>query len=79
MNGANGVLSLLVIGLATLGVAGWNSAQWLRSTAARMMARAEALEATRVAYSAGLTHWREQHGCPREPQGGAKKWQSYSN
>lgn len=54
------ILDSVLIGAACLGFCRWNSPNWLRRAAVRMMARAEGLEAKQKAHEEGLAHWQKR-------------------
>jgi hypothetical protein len=58
----NLVLLLVVIAGLSIGWCAWYSPVWLRAAAARMMARAEAVEEQKRTYARRLTHWRAEFG-----------------
>ena len=56
-------LFMVILTAGCVGFCAWNSPNYLRALAARMLARAEAIEARERAYRTGLTHWRGQLKC----------------
>lgn len=61
-----GALILVLCTGGSLLVCGWLSPKALRITAAKLLARAEAVEAKNLAYVQGLKHWREKFDLKEE-------------
>ena len=54
------MVTALLIAIATIAYAGWMSPAWLRGRAVWLLARAEALEAARVARVEALKYWSQR-------------------
>lgn len=56
-NTINVILTAVVIGTGTIAVAGWLTPNFLRMVAVRLLARAEAIEASRTGHSEAMRYW----------------------
>jgi len=62
----NLVLLMLLIAQACLGICAWLSPQWLRSMAARLLTRADVIDASRVESERRLRFWNGELGLNQE-------------
>ena len=56
----NLLAGLLLLAMGLFAIITWMSGNFLRSLAARLMTRAEALDAMHIAHQEGLPHWRDK-------------------
>ncbi|HLG99814.1 MAG TPA: hypothetical protein VKX49_26125 [Bryobacteraceae bacterium] len=58
-------LILVLVTGVSCGVARWFSPEWMREAAARLMARAEAIEEAKLVHVKSLLRWRREFGVDR--------------